>query len=109
MLVCAKRLIPVAPPALSLNEVVQRVMDDLPAEESNGGKNKLFLHFMGELLKAASAAWDTQEVTYEWLAEALTHFGDLVDSSTPAVLADRSGAEAQLQLFDDPSLLSPPA
>ncbi len=78
VLVCQKKSAPFEPLSLSLDEAVQRAMDGLPIATSNGNKNRLFLHFMGELLKSASAAWDIYDVTYDWFSEALAHFDDIV-------------------------------
>jgi hypothetical protein len=77
VLICQKRPVSFKPTLLSLDELVQRAMDGLPVEASNGSKNRLFLHFMGELLKVASTVWD-QDVTYEWFADVLSRFDDLV-------------------------------
>jgi hypothetical protein len=102
VLVCAKRSVPFDPLSLSLDEVVQRTMESLPLEASNGSRNRLFLHFMGELLKAASAGWDTHRVTYEWFNEALTQFDDLMARNVQTDREDRTDkaqTAIQLRLF----------
>jgi hypothetical protein len=96
--------VPFEPLSLSLGEAVQRAMDGLPAETSNGSKNRLFLRFMGELLKQASAVWDTQTVTYEWFSEALVHFDDIIANVVQESLdgqGETVDSATQLQLFYD--------
>lgn len=100
VLVCQKRSVPSEPPHLPLNEAMRRVMNVLSLEACNGNKNKLFLHFIGGLLKAASAAWDTEKVTYEWFARALTHLDDLLAVNIERVEKDTDDSGAtQLRLF----------
>jgi adenine-specific DNA methylase len=102
VLVCQKRSIPFEPLPLSLSEAVQRAMDGLPVETSNGSKNRVFLRFMGELLKEASAVWDTQTVTYEWFSEALTHFDDIIAQHiqvAPENQVNETHTTEQLRLF----------
>lgn len=77
VLVCQKRSVPFESLSLSLDNIVRHAMDGLPSDLSNGSKTMLFLHFMGELLKATSAIWEVTDITYEWFAEALSHFDDL--------------------------------
>ncbi len=99
VLVCRKRHMVSEPYSLSLNDAMQRAMDDLAIEANNSNKNELFLYFMGELLKAASAVWDTQKVTYEWFSEALKHFDELVTAkveSTDKGSGDTSIIQLQL-------------
>ncbi len=74
VLVCQKRTIPFEPPSLQPEEVLQRAINDLSSGVSDSSDNKLFLHFMGELLKATSSIQDDKSVSYNWFAEALAHF-----------------------------------
>ncbi len=92
VLVCQKRAVMSEPFSLSLDEAAQRAKDNLPIEEYNNSKNKLFLYFMGELLKAVSAVWDTQKVTREWFFEALTHFDNLVTANFESVKKRTEGS-----------------
>ena len=58
-------------------DILHRAMNELnvPADHSD---NKLFLHFMGELLRTASASQNGSSVDYAWFANALTHFDDFL-------------------------------
>ncbi|MBI3915251.1 MAG: hypothetical protein HY327_13825 [Chloroflexi bacterium] len=58
-------------------DVLRRAMKGLnsPADHSD---NKLFLHFMGELLRTASESQNGNGVNYEWFANALVHFDDFL-------------------------------
>jgi putative DNA methylase len=101
VLVCQKRVMQFEPLLLSLEEIVRRAANELSLEATNGSKNKLFLYFMSELLKAASAAWDTQKVTYEWFVEELSRFDDLVANGSrnqKDVQSETSNIQ-QLELF----------
>ncbi len=75
VLVCQKAAQPGAPLSLAPTDILQRATADLPVDTSNGGESRLFLYFMGELLKTASASHD-EPVNYAWFADALTHFDD---------------------------------
>ena len=74
VLICEKRTIPFAPLSLHPEGVLQRAINGLPSEVSNNSDNKLFLHFMGELLRTISSTQDDEKVNYDWFAEALAHF-----------------------------------
>jgi len=102
VLVCRKRCVAFEPYSLSLDEAMQRAIDDLAVEDNNGNKNELFLYFMGELLKAASAVWDNQKVTYEWFYEALKRFDELVTAKVEDTNENKSPENTgiiQLQLL----------
>jgi hypothetical protein len=51
---------------------------DSPTDHSD---NKLFLHFMGELLQTASAPQNGNGVNYDWFADALAHFDDFLKTT----------------------------
>ena len=74
VLVCQKRTMPFEPLSLRPEEVLQRAINDLPSGASDNSDNKLFLHFMGELLRTTSSIRDDEMVNYNWFAEALAHF-----------------------------------
>jgi len=74
VLICHKRAMPCEFPPTSLVDVARRAIVHLPDERNNGGENKLFLRFMGDLLRAASAACETREVSYEEFVNAVTQF-----------------------------------
>jgi adenine-specific DNA methylase len=78
VLICQKKIISYEAVSLSPTQVLQRAINDLPSEISNNSDNKLFLHFMGELLKTASSAQEEEKINYHWFAEALTHFDDFL-------------------------------
>ncbi|HIE52592.1 MAG TPA: DUF1156 domain-containing protein [Armatimonadetes bacterium] len=100
VLVCQKRLGPSGAPSLSPNEAVQKAMGNLPPRHREEHQGKLFVRFMGELLKEASSVWATGGLSYEWFAEALTHFDDLTATVHRAPGVDTEDPRArQLQLF----------
>ena len=74
VLVCQKRTIPFESLSSQPEQVLQRVINDLPSGISDNSDNKLFLHFVGELLRTASSIQDDKTVSYNWFAEALAHF-----------------------------------
>lgn len=74
VLVCQKRGKPFESLSLPPEEVLKRAFDDLSSTVSENNDNKLFLYFMGELLRTASSIQDNEKVNYSWFAEALTHF-----------------------------------
>jgi putative DNA methylase len=101
VLVCQKNCTPFKPLSLSLGELVQHAINSLPIEGSNSDKNRLFLYFVGELLKAASVAWQVTDVTYEWFAGVLSHFEDLAAGRLVNAVREESGRSdsAQLELI----------
>jgi adenine-specific DNA methylase len=74
VLICRKRSTHRKRDLVSINEIAQQALNDLVDQKVNGSKNKLFLYFVSELLKAASLAWGKPEVTYTWFVEMLSRF-----------------------------------
>ncbi|MBI5079170.1 DUF1156 domain-containing protein [Candidatus Wolfebacteria bacterium] len=74
VLICRKRSAQPKRVSVSINKIAQQALDDLVDQKVNGSKNKLFLYFVSELLKAASLAWGKPEVTYAWFVEMLSRF-----------------------------------
>lgn len=77
VLICQKRSIPFEPLPLLTEDILQRAMAS-PAKNADNNDNKLFLHFIGELLKTASSTLDDQKVDFEWFTNALVHFDDFL-------------------------------
>ncbi len=77
VLVCEKRAMSSTPLTSLPADILHRAMNELnvPADHSD---NKLFLHFMGELLRTASASQNGNGVNYGWFADALAHFDDFI-------------------------------
>lgn len=77
VLVCEKKAMSSTPLTSLPADILHRAMNELnvPADHSD---NKLFLHFMGELLRTASASQNGNSVNYDWFANALTHFDDFL-------------------------------
>lgn len=67
--------------SLSPAAVLKRVTDDLLSDGSGDSDNKLFLHFMGQLLKTASSVRETEGITYHWFAEALSYFDNSLSNA----------------------------
>jgi putative DNA methylase len=77
VLICAKQ--PALPPlSTHPQQILDRVIHELHAGIATSSGNKLFLHFMGELLKTASSVQEHGDIHYEWFAQALTHFDDFL-------------------------------
>lgn len=75
VLVCQKPTTLTAMPLPAPTEILSRALQELdsPADHTN---NKLFLHFMGKLLQAASVSQNGHTLNYDWFASALAHFDD---------------------------------
>jgi len=77
VLICEKRVVHQEPLSTSPTEILQRVMTpQIKNSHSNG--NKLFLYFMGELLKTASSTTDNKRLDFDWFENALVHFDDFL-------------------------------
>ncbi len=64
------------PPA----EVLEHAKSNLSSIPLNGSAIRLFLHFVGELLKTASLAWNKERpVSFEWFSETLSQFDRLAE------------------------------
>jgi len=79
VLVCQKRAIPFHTLSLHPEDVLQRAMQDLSLKILGNNNNKLFLHFMGELLKTASSVERNDAIDYTWFSESLTHFDEFLE------------------------------
>lgn len=76
VLVCQKKEMPFEHLPTSPEKILKNLMNGLNKDCSEIRENKLFLHFMGELLKTAGAAENS--LTYEWFERALMHFDAFV-------------------------------
>ncbi len=107
VLVCHKRKQGFDTLSLMPTEVLERSMNDLSSEVSDNSNNKLFLHFMGELLRTASSAPEKGKVDYNWFTEALTHFDDFL-ASIEHIEKEENTKNAmkvqQLRLFESASV-----
>lgn len=101
VLVCQKNALPVAELSLLPADVLKRAMDELGVVADHSD-NRLFLHFMGELLRTASAQASSAGVDYNWFADALTHFDDFLTTIERAQDAtdDTRAPARQLRLLD---------
>lgn len=80
VLICQKKIIPFEALQISPQEVLQRVLKDFPSKNFGNNGNKLFLHFMGELLRTASSVQENEKICYNWFAETLSHFDDYLST-----------------------------
>lgn len=96
VLICEKAQ-PLGHP-FSLDEVIEHSIGRLVLALDNGYRNKLFLDFMGELLKVGSVF---QDITYDQFATALTRFDDLVGTYMAIERAENHKLQddRQLELF----------
>jgi putative DNA methylase len=78
VLICQKKSLPYVFSNLEPSAVLQGTIHELGSDVADHSDNKLFLHFMGELLKTASSAQEKHIVDYHWFSEALTHFDDFL-------------------------------
>jgi putative DNA methylase len=78
LIVCQKKEMPVEILSHLPAEVLQRVKGNMLTEPGTYSDNRLFLHFMGELLKTAGSAHESETLTYNWFSEALTHFDEFL-------------------------------
>lgn len=76
VLVCQKRVLPFEPLTSSPADIMERATMALPLKVMNGNDGRLFLHFMGELLRTASSIKEKKEINYGWFADSLMHFDD---------------------------------
>ncbi len=97
VLICAKKS---DSPPLSHHpqDILERVIKKLDAGMLTSSDNKLFLHFMGELLTTASSVHEKQEISYEWFAQALAHFDEFLLTRKPTNQENVYHAPSQLQL-----------
>ncbi len=101
VLICQKRTdrneIKVGSPAEAFQRAAQAVGQYYP----KGASSLLFLHYVGELLRSASAMADTQTPSYEWFQEALNQFETLVSSGAQSQKVEsHSKSDLQLTLFE---------
>ena len=76
VLICQKRSIPFDVLSVEPIDILERASLSLSDDSLSSSNNKLFLHFMGELLKTASS--NNGEVTYAWFENVLIHFDDFL-------------------------------
>jgi putative DNA methylase len=87
--------------------ILQRTTNRLNGNELGSNDNKLFLYFMGELLKTASSARENEAIHYDWFAEALTHFDDYLDTIDRAEINEQYNIQPyQLRLLETEKGLS---
>ncbi len=104
VLICEKRSIYQEQLSMSPTEILQRAMTQ-QVKNSHSNGNKLFLHFMGELLKTASSITDKKRVDFNWFENVLVHFDDFLATeniSTHKVRYEISKPR-QLRLLDGKS------
>ncbi len=78
VLVCQKRIIKSNGLSIIPRDIWNRVIANLSSELSENNDNILFLHFMGELLRTASATTDDIHLDYNWFSGTLNHFDDFL-------------------------------
>lgn len=103
VLVCQKKSLSSICPLLEPSTILQRTIQALGSDVTDHSDNKLFLHFMGELLKIASSVQVNTSVDYSWFSEALTHFDDFLKTITRIEKSEdqRISEPVQLRLLED--------
>lgn len=77
VLVCQKRGFSTEILSQTPREILLRALESVGTRSNGVNENRLFLHFMGELLRTASSA--SEEVEFEWFEDVLLHFDDFKD------------------------------
>lgn len=75
VLICEKRSLPFQPLSLETEDILERAVASLNGKSPAANQNKLFLHFMGEVLRTASSHND---ISYNWFESTLSRFDDFV-------------------------------
>lgn len=78
VLICQKRILPFERLSKEPTDILERAASSISIGGLTPTDNKLFLHFMGELLKTASSN-ENGDLTYDWFEDTLTHFDLFVE------------------------------
>ncbi|MGQ9736330.1 MAG: DNA methyltransferase [Armatimonadota bacterium] len=98
VLICQKQSQPFEVLSVSPADALERALQTIGFYQ-NGGRNLVFLHFVGELLRSASCASEDVLPSYEWFESALSLFDSLQQTITTTSLSNPPAV--QLALFDD--------
>lgn len=74
VLVCQKRSVSYDRLSLDPQDIMSRALESVGTRDKGVNENKLFLHFMGELLKTAGTS--AEVLDYDWFENVLLHFED---------------------------------
>ncbi len=109
VLICQKMSVPFESLSLLPEDILQRAISDLSLAELDNNDNKLFLYFMGELLRTTSSIQNSEEVSYHWFSEALAHFNIfLADLDRDEhIIQYEMPIDQQLRLFDTDAPANP--
>lgn len=99
VLICQKQAQPFTILSNSLEDALKRALNALN-EACPPELNRLFLHFVGELLRSASCADDILQPSYEWFEQALKYFDALAGKYQHTSLPESGLDHAQLRLFE---------
>lgn len=86
-----------------LSVILKRTMNRIGTGEISQNHNKIFLYYMGELLKTASVPSNSSVLNYEWFSDALEHFDEFIEKYEIAPLERRqeqTTESIQLNLFE---------
>lgn len=105
VIVCQKRCVPFEQMTPSPKEVLRRAARALPSKITHGSDNRLFLHYMGELLKTASSLSKEERVDYCWFEDALKRYDDFHTSiyQRKNELEFKTNKSLQLRLLESES------
>lgn len=104
VLVCQKNSIPFDNLSLLPHEIMLRALESVGTRNNGVNENRLFLHFMGELLKTAGTA--VEKLNYEWFENALLHFDnfkievEISQNQNEGESEQANKSFQQLRLFD---------
>ncbi|MCS7208256.1 MAG: DNA methyltransferase [Fimbriimonadales bacterium] len=96
VLICQKQDQPFDALSHSPSDALERAYQAVGAQASNGTRNLLYLHFVGELLRSASCTTADWEPSQEWFLSALQMFERLCTEQTQP----RKNVVVQLALFE---------
>ena len=99
VLICEKKLFPCSMPGAKPSDVLLRTVEKLNSDIISSSDSKLFLHFMGELLKTAGLASENGMPDYEWFSESLAHFDDFLATVNRPVKTEKPADPLRTQLI----------
>lgn len=77
VLICEKKNYSHEKHSINPIEILDRVIESKSFDNFSASDNKLFLYFMGELLKTASSN-GSNVITYDWFEKSLSHFDEYI-------------------------------
>ncbi len=102
VLICEKKSLGGISVSPEPSAILQRTVGELNSDVADCSSNKLFLYYMGEVLKTAGASKDNI-LNYQGFSEALAHFDDFLKKTVHTEINESKNKAAgsfQLHLFE---------